>query len=154
MNHLGVEAISAFSGDTNGISLVWLAGLLALMLAIALISSRFLRLRTVAVRHLFLKIKIEFKNNIETGFIRALDVDRALLVTSFHPLKNDSVNLDLSSLPEFPASEASVVQARVKRVKAIGGQPKNFLVEVRFARSHSRPHTTPLTLYLRQLHKA
>lgn len=154
MNHLGVEAISAFSGDTNGVSLVWLAGLLAVMLAIALISSRFLRLRTIAVRHLFLKIKIEFKNKSETGFIRALDVDSALLVTSFHPQKSEAVTLDLSSLPEYPESETPFIQASVRRVKAIGGQPKNFLVEVRFARSRNRPHATPLTHYLRQLHKA
>ena len=154
MNHLGVEAISAFSGDTNGVSLVWLAGLLALMLAIALVSSRFLRFGTIEVRHLFLKIKIEFKNCAETGFIRALDVNRALLVTSFHPLKNDSLILDLSSLPEFPSSEAAMVHASVRRVKAIGGQPKNFLVEVRFGRAQTNPHATPLTHYLRQLHKA
>lgn len=154
MDHLGVEAISAISGDTSGLSLVWLAGILALVLTIALVSSRVLRLRTIAVRHLFLKIKIEFKNNSQTGFIRALDVDRALIVTPFHPEKSDFLTLDLSSLPEFPPSDVSRVQATVRRVRPFGGQPRNFLVEVRFGdTSSSQSYLTPLMSYLRQLHK-
>lgn len=155
MNHIGVEAFSAMSGDTNGLSLIWVAGLLALVLLIALVSSRVMRLRTIEVRHLFLKIKIDLGSKTETGFIRALDVNRALLVTSFQPTKHAALALDLSSLPDFPHSEGMhKVAAIVKRVKAIGGQPKNFLVEVRFAPVSDRSYSAPLTLYLRQLHRA
>lgn len=155
MDHLGVEAISAISGDTSGLSLVWLAGILALVLTIALVSSRIMRTRTIEVRHLFLKIKIDFKNRTQMGFIRSLDVDRALIVTPFLPEKKDFLTLDLSSLPEFPKSDVSTVQAKVRRVRPIGGQPRNFLVEVRFGNSASpnKPYLSPLISYLRQLHR-
>lgn len=152
MDHLGVEAVSAISGDTHGLSLIWLAGILALVLTISILSSRLIRMRTLMVRHLFLKIKIETdQKKVETAYIRTLDLDRALVVTTSKFQKGSSIVLDLSSLPNFPSGQAAV-HAKVKRIKALGGQPTNFLVDLRFAHSKERNYSAPLSNYLRQLH--
>ncbi len=151
MDHLGVEAVSAISGDPHGLSLVWLAGILALVLAISIVSSRWIRTKVLTVRHLFLKIKIESGKKTDIGYIRTLDLDRALIVTTCELRKGAPIVLDLSTLPEFPHGEAQV-HATVKKIKALGGQPTNFLMDVRFARSTDQAYSSLLSSYLPQLH--
>lgn len=151
MDHLGVEAVSAISGDPHGLSLMWLAGILALVLAISIVSSRWIRTKVLTVRHLFLKIKIQSGKKTDIGYIRTLDLDRALIVTTSELTKGAHIVLDLSTLPDFPHGEAQV-NATVKKIKALGGQPTNFLIDVRFARSTDQNYSSLLSSYLRQLH--
>lgn len=151
MNHIGLEATTASSGDIHALSLPVIAAVLALVLAIGIISSKLARIRSLAVRHLFLRVKVKIGSELQTAFVRTLDVDGAVLVTSFAPIQGSSLELDLSSLPAFPAAQA-ILPAKIRRVKALGGQPSNYLLHVRFDKQTAATFNTHLSTYLRGLH--
>lgn len=151
-DHIGLEAVSAASGDIHALSLPVVATVLALVLIISMISSRALRSHSLAARHLFLKINMKLKDTSHIAFIRNLDTSGAVMVTSFAPSKGMEVVLDLGTLPAFPQETTTAFKAVVKKVKALGGQPSNFLVHVKFISNKSDEVKQPLSTFLRQLH--
>lgn len=123
---------------------------LVLVLAIGIISSWGLKAPRRIARHLFLKSQLIVAGQIKFGYIRALDLASALVVTSFSPGKNEVVEVDLSSLPNFPASSTKIL-ARVRHVKRLGGQPSNYLVYLKFDKVSASQVQEPLGSYLKQL---
>jgi hypothetical protein len=152
MDSIGIEATSRSSGDVHGLSLPTVLGMLCLVILLGIISSRGLRSRGLAVHHLFLKINLKRENKEFTGFVRTLDVDKMRVVMAEAPIRGETLNLELSSLPGFP-EEGKFVQGHVTKVKAIGGNNHNFIVTISFdaATSDSRLEES-LVSYLRNLH--
>ena len=127
MENIGIETNSASSGDIHGLSIPAVAGVLLLVLILAAISSRGLLKHGLAVHNLFLKIALKYKNNVSSGFVRSLDLKKMQLVMTAAPAKGEEIEFDLSSLSGFPSPQTSAIGI-VTKVKAIAGNPDNFLV--------------------------
>lgn len=152
MDSIGIEATTASSGDVHGLSLPAVIGMLLLVLILGLISSRQLRVKGLAVHHLFLKIALKRANEQLVGFVRSLDLREMNLVMGVAPRRGEALQFDLSSLPGFPAP-GKVVMGKVNRVKNLGENNHNFLVSVTLdIPSRSTEVAMKLADYLRQLH--
>ena len=152
MESIGIEATSASSGDVHSLNLPAVIGMLILVLVLGVISSRRLKRDGLGVHHLFLKIALKRANDELIGFVRSLDLDEMKLVMSVAPAKGEPLQLDLSSLPGFPAADETVT-GRVSRVKNIGQNNHNFLVIVSLQiPAQSKEVSANLATYLRQLH--
>ena len=152
MDSIGIEATSASSGDVHSLSLPTVIGMLILVLVLGMISSRRLKGNGLGVHHLFLKIVLKRANDELIGFVRSLDLDEMKLVMSVAPAKGEPLQIDLSSLPGFPAAGKTVTGV-VSRVKNIGENSHNFLVSVSLQiPAQAQEVSTNLATYLRQLH--
>lgn len=129
MDSIGIEATSRSSGDLHNLSLPLVVGILCLVILIGIISSRSLRTRGLTVHHLFLKILFNRAGREFTGFVRTLDIDQMKIVMSEAPTRGEVLELNLSSLPGFP-SQSTLVIGKVSKVKPLGGQNHNYLVNV------------------------
>ncbi len=65
------------------------------------------------------------------GYVRALRLRNASLVSPVAVRRGDSINLSMSSLPGFPAANLNV-EGVVTSVVSMGGEPESFLVQLRF----------------------
>jgi hypothetical protein len=66
-----------------------------------------------------------------SGYLRSLRLRGAVLVSPKIVSKGEAMQLQLSSLPDFPSRDVSV-SGTVTRVTSMGGEPENYLVELRF----------------------
>jgi hypothetical protein len=152
MDSIGIEATSATSGDVHSLSLPAVVGVFILVAVLALISSRRMRSRGLAVNHLFLKILLHRGSREVTGFVRTLDIDSMNLVLNEVPEKGEVLEFDLSSLPGFP-TQGRQIRGTVARVKAIGDNHQSVTVDVTLERlPQDQRVTMDLVDYLRQLH--
>jgi hypothetical protein len=78
---------------------------------------------------MFLKILFNRAGREFTGFVRTLDIDQMKIVMSEAPTRGEVLELNLSSLPGFP-SQSTLVIGKVSKVKPLGGQNHNYLVNV------------------------
>ena len=150
MNNIGLEATSITSGDVHPLGLWTLLVLLTLVVMIGILSSRALRLRSQTVGNLFLKICFACKGQSFNGFVRTLDPSGASLVSNYLPEKGQELNMDLSSLPDFP-NDKTVAHAVVSKVRRLGGNPQNYLIEVTFDDQLKETFQAPLERYLKHL---
>lgn len=104
--------------------------------------------------NLFLGVKFHLGNK-ETedhlGYIRALRLRSAALVSPINLRRGDAVKLVMSSLPGFPASEL-VIPCTVTGVVSMGGEPESFLVQVRFSQLGEKDRL-PISAYIMELSK-
>lgn len=152
MESIGIEATSRSSGDVHNLSLPVVLGILCLVILIGVISSRSIRAGSFAVHHLFLKILFKRSGRELTGFVRTLDVNLMRLVMTEAPVRGETLEMNLSSLPGFP-SDKTLVVGTVAKVKPIGGQNHNYLVSLKL----DLPKTSTklqdsMINYLRHLH--
>ena len=106
-----------------------------------------------SARNLFLSVTVRpaSGDREQTAWIRALDTHSALLVSPKVLTKGDSVRIDLSVLPGYPTGEdAHWVDAVVKRVRSLGGNPATFEARIKFPRLKMSVRTF-LADYLRSL---
>jgi len=152
MDSIGIEATSATSGDVHGLSIPAVIAMLFLVIILGIISSRQLRVKGLGVHHLFLKIALKRANEQLVGFVRSLDLDEMNLVMGVAPRRGEALQIDLSSLPGFPA-QGKTVTGKVNRVKNLGENNHNFLVSVSLELpSRTAEVAQRLADYLRQLH--
>ena len=85
----------------------------------------------------------------QTGHLTALDLQTARFVSPRFLGRGESVELDLGTLPEFPAS-GSKVQAEVVSSRTLASSPETYLVTVRFP-SLRETERAPLRAYIGQL---
>lgn len=149
---IGFDTIWGVATDGHSVSLPVVTAILALVLLIGLLSSRPLRSRSAAVRQLFLKTGLRQGGKQHTGYIRTLDRSSAFIVTSFAPVRGSVLEVDLGSLPKYPVPD-SVVIGRARQIKALGGQPLNFMVHVKFDKTSAEQSRESLDAYLKQLIK-
>jgi hypothetical protein len=88
----------------------------------------------------------------QTGYIRALDLHSALLVSSRPLRRGANVTLSLGSLPGFP-QDSTDIPGHVLSSRAVGGEPETHLVKVAFDHVDRRSRE-PLLHYLQSMARA
>lgn len=145
------ESLQTFVHSTDDLmlNLLWLfAVLLCVLVALALWnifagSGRYFREQ---VSDLFLKVRVAPSKN--HSHLRTLGMKSAILYTTDRYTKGQQLDLDVSSLPDFPA-KGLVVSATVSNVSAVPGS-ESFLTKIEFNRpQHSVVES--LRSYIRQL---
>ncbi len=89
-----------------------------------------------SARNLFLGVKLKVSEGKpeQSAWVRALDTHSALLVSPKFLAKGDRVRVNLASLPDYPGEGETWVEAEVRRVRSLGGDPATFEVRLRFPR--------------------
>lgn len=139
------------NGGDNGA--LWIAALLGGILLIGLtqiLSGR--SLGGPSARNLFLGVRLQLPENgqEQSAWVRALDSHSALVVSAKLLSKGDRVRVNLASLPGYPENGSNWVDAEVKRVRSLGGNPVTYEARLRFPRMTRGLHEL-LTQYVRRL---
>ncbi len=150
-DQIGLDTILAASGDIHGIDFTIISIFSLIIFIVGILSSKIFRRHTDQVRNLFLKIKISAKEKAQVGILRSLDLESAQLVTNFKLEKGSAIELDLSSLPNFPTKNISTI-AFVKKVRKLSTAPITQLVTVRFADNSLKSISDPLKAFIKRLH--
>ena len=99
--------------------------------------------RGASARDLFLKMRIKYRSSASSNdpesqsskgvdaYLRYVDRHEADVVCTVKPTKGQRVTLLLGSLPGFPTKDLTV-EAKVIKVRPIGGTPEKYLVVTRF----------------------
>ena len=148
-DYLGIESIFDISADGHGFSIPIVVGFLLLIFLVGLLSSRALRDKSLHVKHLFLKTNVAVNDVIKNGYIRTLDLYGESLVMNHRLSLGQVVKIDLGALPNFPATGLKL-DALVKSVRVLGGQPSNFIVKLKYTEASSSSNSHLVT-YLKKL---
>lgn len=85
------------------------------------------------------------------GYVRALRLRNASLVSPVRVRRGDVVHLSMSSMPGFPAANL-LVEGIVTNVSSMGGDPESYFVQLRF-KPMGETERWPINNYIRELSK-
>ena len=134
-------------------NLLWLVIVFLSILLILAIWNLFNGSKSLAsgIGNLFLRIKIVNPLQRNSGAVvthlRSIRTDSATLITSSKLKKGQAIDVDVSSLPNFP-DKGVILTAHVSSTAPVRGC-QSFLTEIRFKRSE-RPVIRSLMDYVRQ----
>jgi hypothetical protein len=101
-------------------------------------------------RELFLPIKFNQAADVpQLGFLRALDLHSATVVSPVFLQRGETIILQMNSLPGYP-HEGAIVRGRVIGSRSVGDDPPSFIVKIRFETA-TTSEQTHLWHYLRGL---
>jgi len=140
-------------------SLLWMVLLFLTILLLIALGNLISSLKPFGSRmgNLFLKINIKhLKGNgsntqADAGHLRAVSGNTATLITSTKLKKGEHIEIDVSSLPNFPEKNI-VLPAKVSHISTVRGS-HSFVTEIRFKRSEG-PVIRSLMNYVRRLSRA
>ena len=152
-----VSAVENVVQSTEDMSpdLMWLVAVILTILLLIAIGNVVSNLQPFGARmgNLFLKINIKHlrsstgtNNQTDAGHLRAVRGNSATLITSTKLNKGERIEIDVSSLPNFPEKNL-VLPAMVSHIAPVRGSD-SYVTEIRFKRSES-PVVRLLVNYLR-----
>ena len=156
------QAIENVVQSTEDMShnLMWLVAVLLAILLLIAMSNIISNLQPFGLRvgNLFLKININHlktaggtKTPANASHLREVRGNSATLITSTKLKKGEQIEIDVSSLPNFPEKNI-VLPAKVSHIAAVRGSD-SYVTEIRFKRSEG-PVVRSLVNYVRRLSRA
>lgn len=157
-----IHAMESVVRSTEDMShnLMWLVAVFLTILLLIAISNVVSNLQPFGLRvgNLFLKININplkaaggSSAPVNAGHLREVRGNSATLITSTKLKKGEQIEIDVSSLPNFPEKNI-VLPAKVSHIETVRGSD-SYVTEIRFKRSEG-PVVRSLVNYVRRLSRA
>lgn len=155
-----IHAMESVVQSTEDISqnLTWLVAVFLTILLLIAVSNVISGLQPFGMRvsNLFLKININppkssNRPTVSASHLREVRGNSATLITSEKLKKGEQIEIDVSSLPNFPEKNI-VLPAKVSHIETVRGS-SSYVTEIRFNRSEG-PVVRSLVNYVRRLSRA